>query len=94
MVPDFGMLLTAGAALAAVLGLIVLAAWLARRGGFVPRTSGRHTVAVQEAVALDSRRRLHLVRCGDRQALLLTGGPTDVVVGWLPVPPSGSEGNP
>jgi flagellar protein FliO/FliZ len=35
-------------------------------------------------LALDSGRRLHLVRCEGRDVLLLTGGPQDVVVGWLP----------
>jgi flagellar protein FliO/FliZ len=41
-------------------------------------------LAVDETIALDSRRRLHLVRCGGRQVLLLTGGGSDTVVGWVP----------
>jgi flagellar protein FliO/FliZ len=33
---------------------------------------------------LDGRRRLVLVSCDGRTLLLLTGGPQDVVLGWLP----------
>jgi flagellar protein FliO/FliZ len=76
--------------LAVVLGLIWGAQFLAgralARGRFaalLPKGDGR-LVAVQ-SLALDSRRRLHLVACDGRQVLLLTGGAQDVVVGWLPV---------
>ncbi len=41
-------------------------------------------LAVLEALAIDPRRRLHLVRCDERTVLLLTGGAEDLVVGWLP----------
>jgi len=34
-------------------------------------------------IALDSRRRLHLIKCEERRVLVLTGGTQDVVVGWL-----------
>ncbi|MBK1661981.1 hypothetical protein CKO45_27700 [Paracraurococcus ruber] len=53
----------------------------ARRGG--PGAPGRR-LAVAEALALDPRRRLLLVRCDDRELLLLTGGGQDAVIGWLP----------
>ena len=43
---------------------------------------------VQDVLALDPRRRLHLVRCDERRVLLLTGGAQDVVVGWLDREPS------
>jgi flagellar protein FliO/FliZ len=38
---------------------------------------------VQDVLALDARRRLHLIRCDKRRVLLLTGGAEDIVVGWL-----------
>ena len=41
-------------------------------------------LAVEQVVALDPRRRLTLVRCGGRRLLLLTGGPADLSLGWLP----------
>jgi flagellar protein FliO/FliZ len=40
-------------------------------------------LALRETVALDPRRRLHLVQCGERQVVLLTGGTQDIVVGWI-----------
>lgn len=71
--------------LAVVLGLIWGAQLLSRgllARGVLPKGGGR-LMAVQ-SLALDSRRRLHLVACDGRQVLLLTGGAQDVVVGWLP----------
>lgn len=82
--------LTAIAALIAVLGLIWVAARLARVSGIGLRraTGGRgRLLAVEESLALDQRRRLLLLRCEDRRVLVLTGG-TDVVLGWLPPGPS------
>ncbi len=84
---------TAVAALAAVLALIWIAGRMARLAGFgaqlQPR-SGR-ILSVEDAVALDGRRRLHLIRCGGRQVMVLTGGTQDLVVGWLPEPPATSR---
>lgn len=83
-------LLVGLAALAAVLGLILLSgrgarALLARR----PQVGRR--LALRETIALDPRRRLLLVACDGREALLLTGGPTDLVVGWLAAPDGGAH---
>jgi hypothetical protein len=77
-------LLTAAAALAVVLGLIWLMALAARFAGFAPRcgAAGR-LIRVQESISSDTRRRLHLIDCADRQVLLLTGASQDLVVGWL-----------
>jgi flagellar protein FliO/FliZ len=77
-------IVSAGAALAAVLGLIWLLTRVARLTGF-PRggQSVGRILSVEAVAALDTRRRLHLVRCGERRVLLLTGGQQDVVVGWI-----------
>lgn len=83
--------MTALAALAAVLGMVVLAAQLARRLGLVPglpegaapRRGATRRLAVVEALPLDNRRRLLLLRCDDQEMLLLTGGPQDLL---LPAP--------
>jgi flagellar protein FliO/FliZ len=84
MLPDSTSLLMAIAALCAVLALIWVSARVARAAGLVrPTRAGVHSVAVLETVALDPRRRLHLVGCAGRQVLLLTGGGADLVVGWL-----------
>ena len=83
----FDSILLAVGALALVLGLILLAQRAARLGGLVPRTTGGGRLALVEAVALDPRRRMMLVRCDDRHVLVLTGGAQDVVVGWVEPPP-------
>ena len=91
MLPNPATLLTALAALAVVLGLVWLAARAARLAGLGPRTGGGRMLNVVDSVALDPRRRLHLVACAEGRVLLLTGGSADLVVGWLP-PPAGAAG--
>ncbi len=76
--------LTAAAALGAVVLLILLAGRLAPRLGMMRRPGTARRLAARESLPLDARRRLHLVACDGREVLLLTGGSTDVVVGWLP----------
>jgi len=76
-------LLTAVAALGAVLALIWIAARAARVTGFAQRSGGGRLLVVEDVIALDTRRRLHLIRCEQRRVLLLTGGGQDVVVGWI-----------
>jgi flagellar protein FliO/FliZ len=70
------------AALGAVLLLIWGAARLAGRHRHALRPAGR--LGVRSVCALDSRRRLVLVACDGREALLLTGPAGDQFLGWLP----------
>jgi flagellar protein FliO/FliZ len=79
-------IVTGAGALLLVLVLVAFAARLVRIGACGLRPGAGKLLAVQETVALDSRRRLHLVQCGQRQVLLLTGGTQDVVIGWIPGP--------
>ena len=74
--------IAAAAALAGVVALILLAGRMARRAGLAPQGGGR--LRIEDSVAIDTRRRLVLVRCDGRGLLLLTGGAQDHVVGWLP----------
>ena len=70
-------------ALAFVLALIGAMAWLARRFGFAPppRLPGQpRRLKVIETLALDSRRRLVLVRRDQTEHLLLVGGATEMTV--------------
>lgn len=87
MLPSLASLLTAGAALAGVIALILGAQFAVRRYGpaarIAPAQSGR-LLAIEERLAIDPRRRLLLVRCGERRVLLLTGGAQDIIIGWLP----------
>ena len=75
--------LTAGIALLFVLGLILLLARLLRATGLAPQTAGQR-LKVQEVLTLDARRRVIILRCDGREVLLLTGGPQDLCLGWLP----------
>jgi flagellar protein FliO/FliZ len=92
MLLGFSSLLTAVAALVVVLALVWLGARAARLTGLAPRPMGTRLLALQDALALDSRRRLLVVRCGARDVVLLTGGGQDVVVGWMPQQRSGVSG--
>jgi len=74
-------LFTAAAALAGVLVALLLLLRGLRAAGLA-RGAGR--LAIEESLALDTRRRLLLVRCDEREALLLTGGGQDQFLGWLP----------
>jgi flagellar biosynthetic protein FliP len=80
---------TAVQALAA-LGLVLALAWAAARalrGSRFVSPQGRR-LHLAESLALDPRRRLLLIRCDNREALLLTGGTTDVMLGWVEPPPA------
>jgi hypothetical protein len=76
-------ILTAVAALAAVLGLVLLAGRAARATGFARFAAGQR-LAMRETLALDRSRSLRIVSCDGRELLLLVGGSTDLVIGWLP----------
>ena len=82
MLLDTDTVLTSAGALAAIVLPLWLAARLLRPGGR-GRGAGRR-LTVEEALALDARRRLLLVRCDGRELLLLTGSGQDAVIGWLP----------
>jgi flagellar protein FliO/FliZ len=79
-------LLTSVAVLGGIVGLILLIGRALRYTSLgKPRSSGRLLI-VTDTIALDARRRLHLIQHGDRSVLLLTGGASDIVVGWLDTP--------
>jgi flagellar protein FliO/FliZ len=69
-----------------VLALIGAAAKLFQRGFRRLQSPAGRTLILQETIALDPRRRLHLVQCGQRQVVLLTGGSQDLVIGWMQDP--------
>jgi len=77
------------AVICVLIGVIVLIGAATRLVAFtgwrLPSRTER-TLILRESIALDPRRRIHLVQCGPRQVVLLTGGGHDVVVGWMPDP--------
>lgn len=76
------------AALALVLGLIVLIGWLAKRLGLekklagVGRSSAR--MKIEEVLYLDGRRKLLLVKKDEQEILLLLGAQGEQVVEAIP----------
>ncbi|MCU0986244.1 MAG: flagellar biosynthetic protein FliO [Acetobacteraceae bacterium] len=82
------------AALAATIGAILLFAAIARRSGLAAASRPGRRLSVVETVALDPRRRLVLARCDGAEALLLIGGETDQVVGWVTQPGANPGTNP
>ena len=74
-----------GLALVFVLGLIGLMATIARRAGFgfpikAIKSRERRRISIVEVTPLDGRRRLVLIRCDDKEHLLLMGPTTELVV--------------
>jgi flagellar protein FliO/FliZ len=78
--------LTAGAALAGIVLLILFAGRAAKATRFGRSQINGH-MRVVESLALDTRRKLVMVSCDGRKLLLLTGT-QDQVVGWLAEQPS------
>lgn len=78
-------------ALAFVLGLIGVLAWLGRRSGFVVRPtnpgSASSRISIVEVRAVDAKHRLVLVRRDDAEHLILLGAGSDLLVeSGIPVP--------
>lgn len=87
-------LVSAVASLALVTGLVLLAARLARTTGLgrlAFSANSTRRLVVQDSLALDRSRRLLVIRCDGKDVLLLTGGQTDLVVGWLAPAPTATE---
>jgi flagellar protein FliO/FliZ len=69
--------------LTSVLALILVATRLFQASLWRAQSRPGRTLVLRESIAIDPRRRIHLVQCGHRQVVLLTGGAQDVVVGWM-----------
>lgn len=83
--------------LVAVLGMIGVCAYLARKTGFsnlATAAGKKRRLSISEMLPLDARRRLAIVRCDDREYLLVLGasGETVVASGLEPAPVSQEEG--
>jgi len=82
-------------ALILVLGLIGGLTWAARRFGFggqlTPNAGKSARLAVVEVKVLDSRRKLVLLQCDEREHLILLGPNQDLLVeAGLPAPSDGA----
>lgn len=91
---DFSLYLRFGMALALVLALMVGAAWLVRRlgiAGAAPAVRGNRRLKIVESLAIDTKRRLVLVRSDECEHLLLLGPAGDLLVGQTTAPGTGVE---
>jgi flagellar protein FliO/FliZ len=70
-------------ALSALPLLLALSRWLRTSNLRVAPGSAR-SLTLKETIALDPKRRVHLMECRGRQVMVLTGGAQDVVIGWVP----------
>jgi flagellar biogenesis protein FliO len=82
-------LIPAFAALGAVVGLVLLAGRFVKAAGLArpqtrPGPADGHRLTILDTMMLDRTRRVHVIQWHDRTLLLLTGGPTDMVVGLGP----------
>jgi flagellar biogenesis protein FliO len=77
-----------------VLALIGLCAWLLRRFGPAMRLGRAGRLGLVESIAIDSRRRLLLIRRDQTEHLLLIGGARDLVIetGIRPGTSAGGQG--
>lgn len=69
--------------LMAVLGLIGICAVVARKAGVIAASGGlirQRRLKLVETLSLDSRRRVAIVRCDDRDHLILLGANNDTVI--------------
>ncbi|MEO1243585.1 MAG: flagellar biosynthetic protein FliO [Pseudomonadota bacterium] len=67
----------------AVLGLIGLAAMAARRLGLASATGGiarRRRLAIVESLAIDARRRAVIIKCDDKEHLIVLGANGEMVI--------------
>ncbi len=76
-------ILSALGILAGIVGLVLLAGRVASRLHLTAKVGVGRTLVLRESIALDPRRRVHLLQCGQRQVVLLTGGSQDIVIGWM-----------
>lgn len=78
-------------AFAVVIGLIFLSRYgLKFVEPYLLKGRQARDLAVMESVAVDQRRRVSVIRYGQKKGLILTGGGNDVFMGWVdegPTPP-------
>ena len=70
-------------ALATVVGLVLLVGRVARSVGLARARTGQR-LALRDSIAIDRTRSLRIVSCDGRDLLILIGGGSDVMLGWLP----------
>lgn len=71
-------------ALLAVVAMIMLVRYAGRLLPLARRDRASALLRLEASLPIDQKRRLCLVSCQDHKLLLLVGGASDVMLGWLP----------
>ena len=82
--------------LIAIIGVILLLAWLVRKfglGAVTPNAREQKRLKVVASVGIDAKRRLAIVKCDDKEYLLLVGGNTDILVDILDINDKNNTGS-
>jgi hypothetical protein len=91
MLPEAPQIAAALATLGAVVLLILIVGRGARLLPALRRVDDPAAMKLCGTLALDTRRRLHLVEANGRQALVLTGGGQDCLIAWPQTSPPGAQ---
>ncbi len=79
--------LNAFLSLLAIIGVILFLAWLVRRfglGSIAPSAVQQKRLRVVASLGVGGKQRLVLVRCDDKEHLLLVGGNSDLLIESMP----------
>lgn len=76
-------ILSALGVLAGIVGLVLIAGRVVSRLPLTAKFGAGRILVLRESIVLDPRRRVHLLQCGQRQVVLLTGGSQDIIIGWM-----------
>ena len=77
-------ILTGLLSLAGIIAFILMAARFMRYRLNTVAQDPSKSLKLKETLAIDSRRRIHVIECEGHQALVMTGGPQDQFMGWVP----------
>jgi len=66
--------------------LVMITSLAGRLGiSYSPMSSSSPTLTIDSVTAIAPRRKLIVLRYGEHRLAILTGGPQDISLGWLPV---------
>lgn len=75
--------LVAACSLASIIAILLLGTRLVRLRLMSPRIQSTKALRLCETLPLDPKRRIHLLECDGNKLLVMTGGGSDQVIGWV-----------
>lgn len=86
--PSWGRFALASVVVVGLLSLLAFALKYMAQRGVLLSTGSKKRLRFVEALPLDSKRRLVIARCDDKEYLLLLGAHSDLQLTCVPVPPT------